>query len=223
MSLRGGPSRFLHLAILVTLMMPTAIAAPKPASAMPPLLREVERNYAKAGTISAQFRQVNESAELHTKKTSSGQITIKRPDKLRWQTLAPDPNLFVSDGKHAWFYTPPFDPSEHGQYSEYPASKIRSKLANSLLAGEFSAARDLKITALSDREFELKPKRGTAGSVVDARIEIDPKEKVITRIQLSHDDGNHSDIQLSDVRLGAKVGQSTFVFSPPPGTERIRD
>src|SRR6185437_5655518 len=203
----------------------SAFATPKkPArTSVPPLLRQVESNYAKAGTISAQFEQINVSAALHTQKKSSGDILIQRQNKLRWQTLSPNPSLLVSNGKHAWFYTPPFDASEPGQYSEYPASMIRSKLADSLLAGEFSSSRDLKITALGTNEFDLKPRSGTAGDVVDARVEIDPAKKVIQRIQLSHNDGNHTDIHLSGVQLGMKVRPEVFVFTPPPGSERLQE
>ena len=188
---------------------------------LPPILKEVEANYAKAGTLFARFEQVNESAALKTKKKSTGEIVIKRPNKLRWQTTAPDANLLVSDGKRAWFYTPPFDPSEHGQYSEYPAARIQSKLANSLLSGEFSSNRDLKIQAISDHEFVLTPKSGTAGTVTEARVEIDPAKKTITRVQLVHNDGNRSDIHLAEIKLGEKFGDDVFVFRAPPNTDRV--
>ena len=217
-----------HLLLALTALPWTtssAIAAnPKASkSALPPILKEVESKYAKGGTLFAHFEQVNESAAMKTKKKSSGEIVIKRPDKIRWQTTNPDANLLVSDGKHAWFYTPPFDPSEHGQYSEYPASRIQSKLASALLSGEFSSTKDLKIKSVSDHEFVLTPKAGTAGTVVEARIEIDPKSKTITRVQLSHSDGNSSDIHLSDIKLGDRFGDDIFVFKAPPNTDRVQE
>lgn len=188
---------------------------------IPLILAQVEKNYAKAGTLLADFDQVNESAAMHTKKSSSGDIAIKKPNKLRWQTLRPDPNILVSDGKHAWYYTPPFDSSEHGQYSEFPAKQIQSKLANALLSGDFTTLRGVKIELSGPSEFHLRPKAGTAGSVTDAWIEIDREKKLITHVRLLHDDGNRSDIQLSKIRLGEKLGDSIFVFKAPPGTDKI--
>lgn len=194
--------------------------------AIPSILKQVEATYAKAGTVIAHFDQTNESVALHTQKKSSGDIAIKRPNKLRWQTTQPDPNLLVSDGKKAWYYTPPLDPNdqtEHGQYSEYPASRIQSKLANALLSGEFSSAKDLKIEQTNSHEFHLTPKAGAAGTVAEAWVEIDPAKKVITRVRLLHRDGNRSDIHLSEIRLGEKLGDDVFVFKAPPGTEKLQD
>jgi outer membrane lipoprotein carrier protein len=209
---------FFAAPILVT----QALASGKP-GALPPILQEVEQNYAKAGTLYAHFEQVAESAALKTKKKSAGDITIQRPNKLRWQTLTPDPNLLVSDGKHAWFYIPPYDPSERGQYTELPAGKIQSKLASALLSGEFSANPELAIKSVSDHEFVLTPKSGTAGTVAEARVEIDPKTRTITRVQLSHRDGNRSDIHLSDIKLGDKFGDDVFVFKAPANTDRMQE
>lgn len=191
-------------------------------AAVPSALREIEINYAKAGTLFAHFEQENESVAMKTKKKSSGEIVIKKPNKLRWQTTAPDPNLLVSDGKRAWFYTPPFDETEHGQYAEYPANKIRSRLASTLLSGEFSKAKDLTIRAVSKHEFVLKPRAGTAGTVREARVEIDPIEKKITRVQLIHEDGNRTDIHLSDINLGQSYGDDVFVFKAPPNTDKVQ-
>lgn len=211
------------LAVLLSLWLALCLPLSAHAKGLPPLLQAVEAKYAKAGTLFAQFEQINVSAALKTTKKSSGRIAIKRPDKLRWETLSPNANALVSDGKHAWFYTPPFDSTEHGQYSEYPASEIQSKLANSLLSGAFSANRSLKVEAVSDREFKLIPKTGTAGSVTEARVEIDPASKTITRVQLTHSDGNHSDIQLSGIKLGEPLGDDIFVFKAPPGTDRVQE
>ncbi len=199
---------------------PAQAAAP---TVLPPLLQEVEKAYALAGTVFANFDQVNESAAMKTKKPSSGHIVIKRPNKIRWETLTPNASLLVSDGKKAWFYTPPFDETENGQYSEYTASMIHSQLANALLSGNFSASPATKVSALSDHEFVLTPKKGTAGDVSEARIEVDVAKKIITRVQLSHKDGNHSDIHLSDIKLGDKFGDEMFVFTPPPHTEKIKE
>jgi outer membrane lipoprotein carrier protein len=197
--------------------------AQKSEKGLPALLKEVESLYAKGGTLSAHFDQTNESSALNTKKKSSGHIEIQRPDKVRWETTEPDPNLLVSDGKHAWYYTPPFDASEHGQYSQYPASAIQSRLANSLLSGEFSANKDLKIKTLSESRFALLPKIGTAGTVTEARVEIDSDKKTITRVELFYKDGNHSDIRLSDIKLGEKFDSTRFVFKVPPNADRIQE
>ncbi|MCM2323798.1 MAG: outer membrane lipoprotein chaperone LolA [Oligoflexia bacterium] len=218
--------RFLTLALVLALSSATALAAeaPKPKGRqLPVLLREIEDKYTEAKTIAARFTQVNESAALQQKKTSSGIIFVKRPGKVRWETLAPDKNLLVSDGRKFWFYTPPFDEGESGQVIERKSADVKSKLAHALLSGSFSVARDLRIKQLGPSEFSLLPKRGTAGTVSEARIQVDPDKKLIEKVTLSHRDGNRSEISLSQIELGKALGDELFVFEAPPNTDRVKE
>jgi outer membrane lipoprotein carrier protein len=200
-------------------------AAPTPASKalkeLPQVLQDLEVKYIRAVTLQADFTQINEIAALKTTKTSSGVLMVKRPDKLRWETLKPDMNLLVSDGRHFWFYTPPFDEGEHGQVIEKKSSEINSKLANALISGRFSAAGDMKIRQESPSKFLLVPKAGTAGTVSRAEIEIDPAEGLIRKVTLEHKGGNRSEITLSKIELGKKIGDDAFVFEAPPNTDKV--
>jgi outer membrane lipoprotein carrier protein len=195
-------------------------AKPKGDGTVPELLREVEETYTKAGTLFAEFSQTNESAATGTKKSSSGRIAIKRPDKVRWETTTPDPNLLVSDGKKAWYYTAPFDETEHGQVSEYPASRVRSKLANAILSGEFSG-KDFKIKTIDVTHFSITPKKGTAANVKEAKVKVDPAKRTIVQIEILYDDGNRAQIDLTNIKLGEKLGDDVFVFQAPPNTDHI--
>jgi outer membrane lipoprotein carrier protein len=194
---------------------------PKSNSQVPELLREVEENYTKAGTLFAEFKQLTESAATGTKKPSEGRIAIKRPDKVRWETTSPDPNLLVSNGKKAWYYTAPFDETEHGQVTEYPASRIKSKLADAILSGEFSG-KDLKIKTIDVTHFSIIPKKGTAANVKEAKVKVDPIQKTIVQVEILYDDGNHAQIDLSNIKLGEKLGDDVFVFQAPPNTDHIK-
>jgi outer membrane lipoprotein carrier protein len=190
---------------------------------LPSILQEVEDRYAKAETLLADFEQVNESAALKQKKVSSGNIAVKRPNKVRWQTLKPDPNLLVSDGKKFWYYTPPFDKDERGQLIERDSSQAQSKLAQALLSGSFSVAKDMKIRQDSATQFTLIPKKGTAGSVKQAHIQIEPRQLIIKKVILEHKGGNRSEITLSNIQLGKKLGDDVFIFETPPNTDRVTE
>lgn len=195
--------------------------APESSGNLPALLQEVEAKYTKAATLQAEFAQINESAALKTKKSTSGLIRVKRPDKLRWETLKPDMSLLVSDGRKFWFYTPPFDEDEHGQVIERKSAETNSKLANALLSGRFSAARDMKIKQEGKSRFLLTPKRGSAGSVSRASIDIDPDKKLIEKVILEHQGGNRSEITLSKIELGNSMDDDMFVFTAPPNTDKV--
>jgi outer membrane lipoprotein carrier protein len=207
--------------------MPTVNASqPAPKPKLPKELKEVEAKYAKAGSIEAQFEQITESATMKQKKRSSGVIQIKIPDKLRWETTAPDKSLLVSDGKRFWFYTPPFDEEDEGQLIERKGSDVRSKMASALMSAAFSRAQrrhGLKIIKRDQSHYTLIPRKGSAGTVVEAKIEIDLVEKIIKKVILFHKDGNVAEINLIKVDLGKPMEDSLFVFTPPPRTEITKE
>ncbi|MDR3606090.1 MAG: outer membrane lipoprotein chaperone LolA [Oligoflexia bacterium] len=193
---------------------------------LPALLQEVESKYAQAQTLTANFQETTTSAALKTTKKTSGALSFKRPGKVRWETLTPDKNLLVGDGTTFWYYTPPFDEGDNGQYSERPASKVQSRFAQTLLSASFSssdATRTMKIQVNGPNLFTLIPKKGTAGTVKRATIVVDPKSKTITEVELLHTDGNRTRIVLSNLELGKPLDEKLFHFTPPPHTDKIEE
>lgn len=189
---------------------------------LPQLLREVETKYSKAPSLSMQFTQSSELTSTKQTKISSGTIEFKRPGKIRWETLKPDPSLLVSNGNKFWIYTPPFDESEHGQVIEGTSIESQSKLATALLSGAFSVAKDMKIRAESALVFSLTPKPGAAGTVKRALIQIDPNDRLIKKVTLEHRQGNRTEISLSQIELSKNIDDSRFTFTPPPHTDHIK-
>jgi outer membrane lipoprotein carrier protein len=53
-------------------------------------------------SFSAQFKQTVRDEKNQVIQEASGQILMSRPDKLRWQTDAPDETLLIADGKSVW-------------------------------------------------------------------------------------------------------------------------
>ena len=190
---------------------------------LPQALQEIESKYSHSGTVSADFTQINEEAAFNRKKVSSGKIQVKRPGKMRWETEKPEPSILLSDGKIFWFYTPPFDESEKGQVIVKKSSQVQSKLANALLSGSFSGTKGMLIQEQSPTTFILKPKPGTAGTVVKAKIEIDLEKKLIKKITLTHKGGNQSEISLSHIELGKALADDVFRFKLNENTDLIEE
>lgn len=198
-------------------------AAAKPV-ALPTVLKEIEDKYVKQSTVSADFEEINVSFLTKQSKKSFGKIEFKRPGKIYWQTVKPMPNLLVSDGALFWFYTPPFDADEKGQYWEKKTSQVQSKFAQALLAGNFSqsvAKHSMTFQQKSKTEFAIYPKKGTAGNVTNAVLRVDPERKLIVGIDLNYTDGNKASINLTGIALGVSLPDSRFHFNPPPHTEKL--
>ncbi|MFL5813838.1 MAG: outer membrane lipoprotein chaperone LolA [Bdellovibrionia bacterium] len=205
---------------------PNSVPAQKKSISLPPLLKEVEAKYFKASTLIADFIEADQSNTTKQTKKSSGKIQFKRPGKLHWETLKPDHNILISDGKKFWFYTPPFDEGEAGQYIEKDASKVQTKFAQGLLAGTFSynvSSGNMTVTQTNATDFIVIPKKGTGGTVKQATLKVDPQQKLITGVDLQHRGGNTSHITLSNIQLGKPLDDSLFHFTPPPNTEQMKD
>lgn len=193
------------------------------AAPLPPILQEIEKKYSQAGTVKAEFVQDTLNKLTSRRKISSGKIFAKRPSKVRWETLRPEASYFVSDGIKSWYYIPPFDASEPGQLVEKKAAETQSKLANALLAGSFSAVKGLKVKQKSADLFLVIPKKGTAGTVQEALLQVDLNKKLIKKVSLLHRGGNQADITLQQIELGSKLENSLFVFVPPQNTQLVSD
>ena len=111
-----------------------------------------ESRYRAARTLQATFLERYLENQRLTR-TEAGVAYFRRPGKMRWEYEEPEKNLFLVDGKWAWFYVP----ADH-TVTRAPAkqsSDWRTPLA--LLAGEMKVAR---VCARVEPTTEEKPENG---------------------------------------------------------------
>ena len=197
-------------------------ASAQAAVKLPALLQEVQTQYQKSTGVQAQFDQLTDIKATKQVKKAKGRIWIQRPNKLRWETLEPDPNVLVSDGKTFWFYTPPFDKDERGQVIIKKTAQVQTQFLNALLSGSFDFSNgSTSIEEKGKNSFILKPKAGTAGDVLAAQITINPESHIITEVILTHTSGNRTEIKLRDINLSSKLDDKLFKFVPDRHTDQI--
>src|SRR6266446_734040 len=96
----------------------------------------MEARYRSARTLQAAFlERYTENGRVV--RTEAGVVYFRRPGKMRWEYQSPEKNLFLVDGKSAWFYVP----ADH-TVTRVPAKQStdwRTPLA--LLAGEMRVSR----------------------------------------------------------------------------------
>jgi outer membrane lipoprotein carrier protein len=123
-----------------------AAAAAEKSSEMEPI-RRMEHRYRAAKTLQATFLERYTENE-RTVRVESGVAYFRRPGKMRWEYAAPENNLFLIDGKMAWFYVP----ADH-TVTRVPAKQStdwRTPLA--LLAGETKVSRVCARVALAPEQ-----------------------------------------------------------------------
>jgi len=66
---------------------------------------KLETRYRGAQTLQATFlERYSENGQLL--RTEAGNAYFRRPGKMRWEYETPEKNIFLVDGKTAWFYVP---------------------------------------------------------------------------------------------------------------------
>jgi outer membrane lipoprotein-sorting protein len=123
-----------------------AAAAAEKSPDMEPI-RRMEHRYRAAKTLQATFLERYTENE-RTVRVESGVAYFRRPGKMRWEYAAPENNLFLIDGKMAWFYVP----ADH-TVTRVPAKQStdwRTPLA--LLAGETKVSRVCARVALAPEQ-----------------------------------------------------------------------
>jgi len=93
--------------------------------------KQLEFFFNRSQTFSANFEQVVLDEGLNTLEESSGQMTIERPNRFRWDYVPPFEQQIISDGIRIWIYDVELD-----QVTIKPFDKMLGHSPAVLLAGE---------------------------------------------------------------------------------------
>jgi outer membrane lipoprotein carrier protein len=142
------------MAMIVTCAVTGSSLAAPPAQKSPDTepIRRMEHRYRAAKTLQATFME-RYTENDRTVRVESGVAYFRRPGKMRWEYAAPENNLFLIDGKMAWFYVP----ADH-TVTRVPAKQStdwRTPLA--LLAGETKVSRVCARVELAPDQPPEKP------------------------------------------------------------------
>ena len=114
------------------------------------LASRLEARYRSAKTLQATFFE-RYSENGRVLRSEAGTAYFRRPGKMRWEYELPEKNLFLVDGKTAWFYVP----ADH-TVTRAPAKQsedLRTPLA--LLAGRMKISRVCSRVQLAESEKPL--------------------------------------------------------------------
>jgi outer membrane lipoprotein carrier protein len=223
------------VSILVGSYSPKGLGAPQDASSKN-TVRVMEARYHPAKTLAATFlERYTENGRLT--RVEAGTAYFLRPGKMRWEYESPEKNLFLVDGKMAWFYVP----ADH-TVTRVPArqsSDWRTPLA--LLAGEMKVSRVCaRVTSTNDERPETpgnailscvlrgeKSADDKLSSTVPSPADAPQKQTVffevakesgdLIRVLVRDPGGVGIEFRFANWRLNPSIPESLFHFNPPPG------
>lgn len=204
---------------------PASAAAESDARA---IVHAFEARYRPAHTLQATFlEQYSEGGRLVRRE--AGTAYFRKPGKMRWEYQAPERNLFLVDGKIAWFYVP-----EDHTVTRVPAkqsSDVRTPLA--LLAGEVKVSRICSRVSIAASpapleagnvvlQCTLKGAQSDSGAPSSAAqqqafFEVSSASGQLSRVIVRDPGGVEIDYRFKNWTFDPPVPESLFRFEPPAG------
>lgn len=154
-------------------------------------------------------------------KTSSGEMSFARPNRLRLSYLKPYVQSMVADGRQVWF---------HDADLEQVTVRPQSAELNQTALGAIATVTQLKaleqthrIKALPDSDslawVALEPK---ASDATVRQVRLGWRDGLLSRMVVEDALGHRTEWTLTQWQLNPKLPPDHFHFSPPAGVEVIR-
>lgn len=182
------------------------------------LLKGIEQRYNHAETLQVQFSE-SYSVQGRARKGESGELTLQKPGRMRWDYTTPVGKLFVSDGKDVYLYTPAANRVEKTKLKS--SDDMHAPMA--FLLGKLNFVKEF-------RDFEVKPEGADFLITAKAKSDKLPYERVqmlvtpeyeIHRLVINGQDQSILTFQFSQEKLNPPVAESDFKFQVPPGATLV--
>lgn len=170
-------------------------------------------------SLKADFVQVVLDSNLKEVKQSTGTLSIKRPDRFRWDYLKPNAEIIVADGKRLWLYDVDLQ-----QVTVKPLNDTLAASPAVLLSGSNDVEKSFSVEDLGEKGglewVSLAPK------VKDTdfdNVKLGFKGDDVAVMELKDNLGNLTRITFSKLQRNVSVADDAFRFTPPKGADVIGD
>jgi len=203
-------------------------AAPAPSGApgrlaLGAVVEKVQKRYDSAADFRAHFSQTLTNPTFKRKSTSSGEVLLKKPGRMRWNYQKPEPKMYLADGELLWLYEPE---DKQAFKQDLKASQLPAALAfltgKGKLADEFDIAFAPQSPYGTPRDYvlSLRPKQAQP-QVKEMTFVVDPDTFQVRETVIVDGQGNVNDMVFSDIKVGTGLPDSTFRWTPPAGVRVI--
>jgi len=215
-------------ASLLAMAQQLGAAAPPPAAGprldVQAVVAKVQKRYDEAADFKARFTQTLTSATLKRTTNSAGQVTFKKPGRMRWDYEKPDKSSYITDGGVLWLYEPD---DRQAFKQDLKSSQLPSALAFLLGKGKLASEFDISFgpdrgVSGTEKNYVLSLTPKTPQAQVKALLfVVDPHDWFVRQSEITDAQGNTNIIVFADVVMNSRVPDALFKFSPPAGTRVI--
>ena len=221
----------------ISFFLTTVVSGPQ----LKTIITRLEAKYRSPHTLQATFLE-RYTENGRPVRVEAGTVYFRRPGKMRWEYESPEKNLFLVDGKTAWFYVP----ADH-TVTRVPAkesSDWRTPLA--LLAGEMKMSRICESVHFAEEESPESPSdvmlfcelRGAGSQSSRAHsneeqelseagqavyLEVAVASGDLVRVLVKNGGGVAIEFRFSGWLSDPPVSDSLFRFTVPPGVAIVNE
>lgn len=224
-SLLARQFRWAAAALALTALL--ALSAPLLARASLSLDQVVDRfeeHYSGVRTLRADFTQT--SYAWGRTREESGTVTMARGGRMRWVYEKPEKKIFITNGKQIFFYVPAEKQltisSTHGAEDvQVPLSILLQHVRLNKVFSRVEFASQALNTPRGDYVIRGYPRFLYKKEYRSILIDLTPTFD-IRRLVVFYPDNSTMQFAFSHVERNQPVDDALFAFSPPPGTDVIR-
>jgi outer membrane lipoprotein carrier protein len=198
-----------------------ALAAPaeKSTATQDPAFARLDGFMRELQSLQADFEQQLRDGQGRLIETSSGTLSMRRPNHFRWDYLKPHPQTIVADGQRLWLYDPDLE-----QVTVRPLEQSLAGTPAMLLSGEGDLRASFRVEKLEKRGavdwLTLLPKRSDTDF---KRVRLGLRGNALHAMELSDKLGQTTALEFRNVQRNPKFDAMQFVFKPPEGADVIGD
>ncbi|MFQ5487575.1 MAG: outer membrane lipoprotein chaperone LolA [Gammaproteobacteria bacterium] len=169
-------------------------------------------------TLQVEFQQTVKDSDGGILQETSGTLALQRPNRFRWDYLAPYRQVIVTDGDKLWLYDEDLEQVTVKDFSAIggtPATLLSSErpLAESFETRELPPAEGLL-------RVELLPRSPDSGF---EKIRLGFSEKGLALMELVDSFGQTSAIHFHHLQRNIPIDPRLFTFQAPPGVDIVYD
>lgn len=183
--------------------------------------KQTESNFIKllnaTHSFQANFKQIVYDNHGKAIQQAQGKVYFERPDRFRWQTIQPIPQLIIANQQKLWIYDPDLEQvtirSLKKANGEAPALLLSH--SNEKLTQNYH----IKILSskMNEQIFQLIPKQSDNFS----EIEMNFQHGLLNAMVLEDHLGHRTVIHFINPRANVSLSSSLFTFTPKARTDVI--
>ena len=182
----------------------------------------IQARYDTIRDFEADFVQSYQGGLLRTKTTEQGNVSIKRPGRMRWVYTKPERKEFVSDGQKIYSYIP-----RDKQVIVSPVPSGEQTTPALFLTGRGHLVRDFNVsfsesgtTAKGSLSLKLVPKKSDP-EFEWLTIAVDPATLQIQQLVALDRQGGQSTFSFTNLKENRNLSDKIFDFQVPRGVDVI--